>query len=63
MSLEVNKAIVRRFIDAYNQRNLDMFDDLVASDYFDQTFQQQGLESLKQLFARARRCIGVQAAF
>jgi len=30
MSLEENKAIVRRFIEAYNKRNLDLFDDLVA---------------------------------
>ena len=49
MSLEENKAIVRRFIEAYNKRNLDLLDDLVAPDYVDHTHQLQGLESLKQL--------------
>jgi len=32
MSLEENKAIVRRFIEAYNKQNLDLLDDLVAPD-------------------------------
>jgi len=51
MSLEENKAIVRRFIEAYNNRNLDLFDDLVAPDYVDHTNKFiQGLESLKQVF-------------
>jgi len=53
MSSEENKAIVRRFIEAYNNRNLDLFDDLVAPDYVDHAHQQQGLESFKQLFALA----------
>ena len=53
MSLEENKAVVRRFIEAYNKRNYDLFDDLVAPDYVDYTHQQQGLESLKQLFKLA----------
>ena len=53
MSLEENKAIVRRFIKAYNERNLDVFDELVAPDYFDQTFQQRGREPFKQLFSMA----------
>jgi len=53
MSLEENKAIVRRFIEAYNTRNLDLFDDLVAPDYVDHTHQQQGRESFKRLFKLA----------
>jgi predicted ester cyclase len=53
MSLEENKAIVRRFIEAYNKRNLDVFDDLVAPDYVDHTHQQQGREDFKQLFTLA----------
>jgi len=53
MSLEENKAIVRRFIDSYNNRDLDVFEDLVAPDYFDHSFQQQGREQLKQLFTMA----------
>ncbi|WP_214041331.1 ester cyclase [Methanoculleus sp.] len=50
MSVEENKAIVRRFIEAYNSQNLDLFDDLVAPDYVDHTHQQQGRESFKRLF-------------
>jgi C-1 hydroxylase len=50
MSLEENKAIVRRFIEAYNNRNLDLIDDFVASDYVDHT-NKVGRKGLKQLFA------------
>jgi len=53
MSLEENKAIVRRFIEAYNKRNLDLFDDLVAPDYVDHPHPQQGLEEFKKLFTLA----------
>jgi len=50
MSVEENKAIVRRFIDAYNQQNLDLSDDVVASGYVDPDYPQlQGLENLKQM--------------
>ena len=49
MSLEANKAIVRRMIEAYNKHNLDLLEDLVAPDYFDHTHQ-VGREGLKQLF-------------
>jgi steroid delta-isomerase-like uncharacterized protein len=45
--LEENKAIVRRFIEAYNNRNLAVFDDLVAPDYVDPEV--GGREGLKQL--------------
>ncbi len=48
MSLEENKAIVRRFVEAYNSQNLDIVNDLVALDFVDHTHQEQGLESLKQ---------------
>jgi C-1 hydroxylase len=48
MSLEENKAVVRRWIEAYNRRNLD-FDEFIAPDYFDHT-NQVGMEGLKQLF-------------
>ena len=53
MSLEENKAVVRRFIEAYNNRNLDIFDDVVAPDYVDQTHQQRGLDNFRQLFTLA----------
>ena len=48
MSLEENKAIVRRWIEAYNKHNLDSFDEFIAPDYFDHT-SQVGQEGLKQL--------------
>lgn len=53
MSLEDNKDVVRKFIEAYNKRNLDAFDELVATDYIDHTHQQQGREEFKQLFTLA----------
>ena len=52
MSLEENKAIVRRMIEAYNKHNLDWFDEFIAPDYFDHT-NQVGPEGLKQLFNMA----------
>lgn len=53
MSLEGNKALVRKFIDAYNARELGRFDELVAPDYIDQTHGQTGRDNLKQLFTLA----------
>jgi steroid delta-isomerase-like uncharacterized protein len=50
---EQNKAIVRRFMDAYNNRELDIFDELVAEDYIDHVFEQKGREYLRQLFTMA----------
>lgn len=50
---EDNKALVRRFIDAYNTRNLELFDELVAPGYLDHTHQQEGRESFKTLFELA----------
>ena len=48
MSLEENKSIVRRWIEAYNKRNLD-FDEFIAPDYVDHT-NQVDRDGLKQLF-------------
>ena len=53
MSTEENKEIVRRFMDAYNNRKLEIFEDLVAPDYMDHVFEQKGRENLKQLFTMA----------
>jgi len=53
MILEENKAIVRRFMDAYNKREMDIFDELVAPDYIDHVFEKRGREYLKQLFTMA----------
>ncbi|XHH09840.1 MAG: ester cyclase [Candidatus Bathyarchaeia archaeon] len=52
-TIEENKAIIQKFIDSYNNRNLEIFDTLVASDYFDHTHKQQGREKIKQLFTMA----------
>jgi len=52
MSMEENKAIVRRFVEAYNRRNLDLFDDLLAPDYVDHA-SKVGVEGLKQLMNMA----------
>ena len=48
MSLEENKAIVRKFFDAVNERNQAVIDELIAPDYVDHTLQRQGLEDLRQ---------------
>jgi len=50
---EDNKAIVRRFMEAYNNRQLDIFEELVAEDYYDHVFEQRGREHLKTLFTTA----------
>ena len=48
MSLEENKAIVRKFFEAVNKRNLAVIDELIAPDYVDNTLQRRGLENLKK---------------
>jgi predicted ester cyclase len=48
-----NKTIIRRFIEAYNNRELDVFDELVDPDYFDHLFQQRGRDKFKELFTMA----------
>ena len=50
MSLEKNKTIVRGFIEAYNERKLDLVDDFVSPDYIDHS-NNVGREGLKQLIA------------
>jgi len=49
LSLEKNKATVRRFIEEWNKRNLAALDELMAADYFDPSLQVRGLEAYKQL--------------
>jgi C-1 hydroxylase len=44
--LEENKAIVRKFVEALNKKDLALLDDIIASDYIDA--QRQGPESAKQ---------------
>ena len=53
MSLEENKAVVRRFIETYNKHDLSSIEDFVAPDFVDHTHHQVGPEGLKQLFNMA----------
>jgi len=48
MSLEENKAIIRRYYEAANKHNVDLAAVLVAPDFVDYTNKIEGLESLKQ---------------
>jgi len=50
MSLEENKAIVRRFTEEFNKRNLAKLDELIAPDCVDHTHKLRGLEDVKQFF-------------
>ena len=48
MSLELNKAIIRRLMEAVSEQNLSVLDELIAPDFVEHTFQLKGLESMKQ---------------
>jgi len=48
MSLEENKAIVRRFIEELNKRNIAIMDELMAPAMIHHTLQVRGLEEYKQ---------------
>jgi len=48
MSLEENKAVLRKVMEALNERNWDALDEYVATDYVDRALKVQGLEELKQ---------------
>jgi len=51
LSLEENKAIIRKVIEAINKQNIALLDELIASDcvYHMNVQQIQGLEALKQV--------------
>jgi len=51
VSLEENKAVVRRWIEEINKQNLAVLDELVASDFFHPTWQLRGPEGMKQFYA------------
>jgi steroid delta-isomerase-like uncharacterized protein len=53
MSSQDNKAIVQRFMESYNNREFEIFDELVAEDYYDHVFEQRGRDNLKELFTTA----------
>jgi predicted ester cyclase len=51
MSLEENKAIIRRLIEAENEHNVALLDEFIAADFVDERntpFELRGLESYKQ---------------
>jgi len=50
VALEENKAIVRRFFEALNKRDLALLDELMTPDYVDPSLQLRGLEAYKQMF-------------
>ena len=52
MSLEENKETVRRFVEAYNNQDFDLLNELLAPDYFDKT-NQVNAEGLKLLIKMA----------
>ena len=56
MSLEENKAIIRRLIEAENKQNLTLLDELMAPDYIDHTVQLRGRESFKQIEREFYKC-------
>ena len=49
MSLEENKAVVRRLFEVLNKHNSALLDEFYTHDYINHTLQLRGLESLKQL--------------
>jgi C-1 hydroxylase len=55
MSLEENKALVRKVIEAFNKRNLDLLDKLIAPDYVDHYHQLRSLEEYKQFLSMLLR--------
>jgi predicted ester cyclase len=50
---EKNKILIHKFIDAYNNRELEIFEELVAPDYIDHTHQTRGRKDFKNLFTLA----------
>ena len=51
MSLEANKDIVRRTVEAINTQDLSSIENIVAPDFVDHTLQVRGLENLKQFLS------------
>jgi len=48
VSLEENKAIIRKMFEAFNKQDLALLDEFIAPDYVDHPRQFRGLESYKQ---------------
>jgi predicted ester cyclase len=52
---EQNKAIIRRWIEAENKKDLSLLDEFVAPDFFDHAHQLKGLEEYKQFITTLRK--------
>ena len=50
-SLEKNKAIIRRWFEAENKKDLSLLDEFVAPDFIGHTHQLRGLKEYKQFAA------------
>ena len=55
MSLDENKALIRRLFEAFNQQNPALLDELIAPDYVDHPRQEQGLDRYKHLLTTFHR--------
>jgi predicted ester cyclase len=55
ISLEKNKTLIRRGVEALNRKDLTTLDEFFAPDYTDHTSQLRGLESIKQLYTMILR--------
>jgi len=53
MSLEKNKALVRKTNEAINKRDLTVLDEFMAPDYVDHANQLRGRENVKQFYTMA----------
>ncbi len=55
MSIEENRAIVRRHMDeVWSKGNLEVIEEIFATDFFSHGRQERGIEGLKQTIARQR---------
>ena len=55
MTLEENKVIARKMLDAVNRQDLDAIDDLVVPEYVNHPMQLKSREDLKQILSRQYR--------
>jgi predicted ester cyclase len=49
LSLEENKAIIRKLYEVFNEHNPALLDEIITPDYVDHTLQLRGLEQWKQI--------------
>ena len=55
MSLEKNKAIIRKWIEAINLRDFTVLDEFIAPNYVDHTNQLRGREDVRQFYNNAQK--------